>query len=221
MIVYHGSEKILEHPYYMGGKKYNDYGYGFYCTEYPDIGREWAVTTEHDGYLNVYDFDTDGLRVLNLNEYHILTWLAILLQNRIFSVDTAFANEGKKYLTEVFGVNYESYDVIEGYRADDSYFSFAQDFINNVISLEQLKKAMHLGDLGNQIVLKSKRAYERLEFIDAEFVDKNLWLSKRMARDERARKSYFEMNRSSYVKNAVYITTIIDKEMKADDPRIQ
>ena len=140
----------------MGGKKYNDYGYGFYCTEYPDIGREWAVTTEHDGYC-----------------------------------------------------------------ADDSCFSFAQDFINNVIPLEQLKKAMHLGNLGNQIVLKSKRAYERLEFIISEFVDKNLWLSKRMDRDERARKSYFEMNRSSYVKNAVYITTIIDKEMKADDPRIQ
>ena len=49
------------------------------------------------------------------------------------------------------------YDVIIGYRADDSYFSFAKDFINNTISVEQLAEAMRLGELGIQIVLKSER----------------------------------------------------------------
>ena len=32
----------------------------------------------------------------------------------------------------------KNYDVIIGYRADDSYFAFAQDFLNNAISLNTL-----------------------------------------------------------------------------------
>ena len=40
-----------------------------------------------------------------------------------------------------------------GYRADDSYFSFANAFLNNTISLEQLRKAMYLGKLGKPEVL--------------------------------------------------------------------
>ena len=42
-----------------------------------------------------------------------------------------------------------------GYRADDSYFSFASDFINGAISYRQLCNAMCLGKLGQQFVLKS------------------------------------------------------------------
>lgn len=37
----------------------------------------------------------------------------------------------------------------------DSYFSFAEDFLNNAISVSKLSKAMKLGNLGEQIVLKS------------------------------------------------------------------
>ena len=57
MILYHGSDKIIEQPKYRGGKDNNDYGYGFYCTEYPELAREWAVTSEHDGYINSYELD--------------------------------------------------------------------------------------------------------------------------------------------------------------------
>ena len=36
-------------------------------------------------------------------------------------------------LAESIGLDYKNYDAIIGYRADDSYFSFAQDFINGTI----------------------------------------------------------------------------------------
>ena len=42
--------------------------------------------------------------------------------------------------------------MIIGYRADDSYFSFANAFLNNTLSLEQLKEAMYLGKLGEQVI---------------------------------------------------------------------
>ncbi|MBR2627880.1 MAG: DUF3990 domain-containing protein, partial [Peptococcaceae bacterium] len=38
-----------------------------------------------------------------------------------------------------------------GYRADDSYFSFANAFLNNTLSLRQLEKAMMLGKHGEQV----------------------------------------------------------------------
>lgn len=36
VIVYHGSDHILKEPIYQGGKTDNDYGNGFYTTEYKD-----------------------------------------------------------------------------------------------------------------------------------------------------------------------------------------
>ena len=33
MIIYHGSQQIVEVPKFGIGKTYNDYGQGFYCTE--------------------------------------------------------------------------------------------------------------------------------------------------------------------------------------------
>lgn len=55
-----------------------------------------------------------------------------------------------------FSVNVNAYDLIIGYRADDSYFDYAESFLNNGISVQQLAKAMRLGKLGEQIVVKSK-----------------------------------------------------------------
>ena len=42
LIIYHGSENIIEVPEYGKGKPYNDYGLGFYCTEYVELAKEWA-----------------------------------------------------------------------------------------------------------------------------------------------------------------------------------
>lgn len=221
MIIYHGSDKKIESPIYKGGRRNNDYGYGFYCTEYPDIAREWAVAHDRDGVINSYELDVSKLNVLRLDDYSVLTWLAVLLQNRFFTIDTPLAYEAKRYIISEFGIDYSDYDIIIGYRADDSYFTFAQDFLRNVISYEQLKKAMHLGELGEQIVLKSELAFSRISFITSETVLREPWLTKKNERDSRARKAYFSMDRESYVPNSLYVTQIIDKEIRKDDPRIR
>ena len=71
-------------------------------------------------------------------EYHILNWLYVLLENRKFRITGDVAKRAKEYISENFLVDYKSYDIIIGYRADDSYFSFASAFLNNTISLTQL-----------------------------------------------------------------------------------
>lgn len=221
--IYHGSNRVIECPEYGYGKPHNDYGLGFYCTEDKDMAREWGVSADRDGTCNAYEIELDGLTVLNLNtaEFCILHWLNILLQNRTFEISSPLASEAKDYLLKNFSVDYERADVIIGYRADDSYFAFAQDFINGAISYRQLERAMHLGNLGEQIVIKSERAFERLTFRGADIALRTDWLSKKEKRDSEARRDYLNVERNRRQAGDIYITHIIDEEMKADDSRLR
>lgn len=220
--IYHGSSQIIEKPEFGYGKPYNDYGLGFYCTEQIDMAREWGVSKEKDGIANCYEIDCSGLEILNLNDekYCILHWLSILLENREFEVSSALAAEAKEYILKNFKIEYEEYDAIVGYRADDSYFSFAQDFINGAISYRQLNRAMYLGKLGQQFVLKSKKAFQQIEFTGYELAASKEWYRKKMLRDRNARREYFDVERNKRQKGDLYMIQIMDGEMKLDDLRL-
>ena len=112
-------------------------------------------------------------------------------------------------------------DVIRGYRADDSYFSYADDFINGVISIKQLTSALHLGNLGEQIFIKSQKAFDSLRFQGSEPVPASIWYAQKARRDLRARESYRKLNKNDYVPGELYMIRIIDEEVRADDPRLQ
>ena len=221
--LYHGSQNMIENPVWGYGKKYNDYGLGFYCTENIDMAKEWGVFADKDGFANCYELECDGLKILDLNseDYSILHWLTILLQNREFDILSGLALEAKEYLLKYFSIDYENYDVIVGYRADDSCFSFAQDFINGTISYRQLNYAMHLGKMGLQYVLKSKKAFEQLTFLGCEVAESEEWYAKKMVRDKTARRDYFDIERNRYKKGDIYMIQIIDEEMKANDLRLR
>ena len=222
-MIYHGSDHIIEHPEFGYSKTYNDYGTGFYCTENPNMAKEWGVGIDHNGYANQYKITCDGLSIFDLNasKYTMLHWLTILLENREFDTSTPLAAESKEYLLTTFHTDYKAADIIVGYRADDSYFSFASDFINGAISYRQLCNAMRLGKLGQQFVLKSEAAFNRLEFIGYEIADAKEWYKKKAFRDQSARRQYFDTERNHRQRGDLYITTILDEEMKPDDPRLR
>ena len=221
--IYHGSENIIETPSFGVGNPRNDYGLGFYCTESLDLAREWASAETVDGFANHYWADFSGLSILNLNgpDFGILNWLAVLLENRIFDLRTPVAIQGKKYLLDNFLPDYKSFDVIMGYRADDSYFSFSKAFLENGISLEQLKRAMHLGNLGEQIVFKSREAFDRLAFITVEAVESSCYYPRKRARDLQARQDYFLMLNETPVAGATYLANILSDRIDSHDPRLR
>ena len=221
--LFHGSSSIIEKPQYGYGKVYNDYGLGFYCTDSLEMAKEWGVTQNRNGYANRYELDCEGLRILDLNgpSFNILHWLAVLLENREFDVPSGLALEAKEYILNTFRVDYQAQDAIIGYRADDSYFSFAQDFINGTISYRQLNNAMHLGKLGQQFVLKSKKAFDRIQFLGYEVAEHDEWYAKKMLRDRSARREYFSVERNKRQRGDLYITQILDEEMKPDDERLR
>ena len=222
MILYHGSQYLIKKPFYGGGRAANDYGMGFYCTESESLACEWAVSEKHDGFANRYEFMDDGLSVLNLNDsnYTILHWLSVLLEHRTFDTRYGLSTLAKQYLTENFHVDVEAYDVIRGYRADDSYFSFAQDFISGAISYPQLTAAMRLGKLGEQIVVKSRRAFTRLKFVSAKAAIREDWLDAQESRDTSARRDYFDMRKTPYRLEDLSIQQIIQERIVSGDPRL-
>lgn len=223
LIVYHGSNKIIERPKFGVGNPNNDYGLGFYCTETLDLAKEWACSAETDGYANKYSLNTDGLKILSLTsgEYSILNWLAILLENRKFRLSSDIALEAKEYIFENFLIDYKNYDIIKGYRADDSYFSFANAFLNSTISISQLEKAMVLGKLGEQIVAVSEKAFDALSFEEAISAENEVYFPKKLARDNLAREEFRKEKKKGSVLTEKYILDIIREGWKNDDDRLQ
>lgn len=221
--LYHGSPHIIQQPIFGAGNPHNDYGLGFYCTRSPDLAMEWACSADAGGYANRYVLDKEGLSVLNLSDgtYHILNWLSVLLMNRTFDISSDVAAQGREYLTQAFLPDYQNYDVIIGYRADDSYFSFASAFLNNTISLSQLEKAMYLGKLGEQVVLKSERAFSRLSFEEAIPAERTIYYPKRAARDNEARAAFRSERRVAPQQSAVYLIDILREGWKNNDPRLR
>lgn len=218
--IYHGSDKVIEVPTFGKGKKNNDFGLGFYCTESENLAMEWAVSSLNDGFSNKYTLDTEYMNILNLNssEYTILNWIAILVEHRLFSIKTPVARRAKKYLIDNFSINVNAYDIIIGYRADDSYFDYAEAFLNNSITIEQLASAMRLGKLGEQVVIKSEYAFSCIKFAGFNIAEKGKFYALKKARNEEANQHYLKLLEED--SDGLYIQDIIRGKIKNDDSRI-
>lgn len=214
IVIYHGSDHIIEKPLLGLGRKNNDYGQGFYYTQNSELAKEWACRFRLDGFVNKYELRIDNLKILHLDkvENPTLTWISVLIKNRLFD-KTETENAIAKVIVEHFDIDISSYDIVIGYRADDSYFSFAQSFLNNSLSLEKLELALKLGLLGNQIVLVSEKAFDNLTFIRGEQVDQEKYHQKYLDRDLNTRKQYLNL-RDEEISNGTFALDIIRKLRK-------
>lgn len=221
--LYHGSDHIIEKPIYGFGKPYNDYGLGFYCTESLDLAKEWSVGENTDGYANIYELETEGLNILDLSDpqYNTLHWIALLLRNRIFDIKNDIARVGKEYILQNYLLPVEEYDVIEGYRADDSYFSYAKSFLNNTISVRRLSEALRLVHLGKQVVLISEKAFGALEFGGYEMAPAEKSFPLRKERNEKARLQFLSDRSGSVTPDDIYLADLLRGGVSKDDPRLQ
>lgn len=220
IIVYHGSKEIISKPTFGKGKLHNDFGLGFYCTEYQHLSKEWAVNMNKDGYCNKYELDMTCLNILNLNneKYSILNWIAILVEHRLFSIDNPGVRKARQYLIDNFSINVNSYDAIIGYRADDFYFDYAEQFLNNSITVTQLGKAMQLGKLGEQIVIKSQFGFDSLTYLQSTKVLYEEYYKLKQERTHNANKEFLEILEQE--DDGLYIQDIIKGGIKNDDARI-
>lgn len=173
-VIYHGSDHIIENPEYLNGNVHNDYGLGFYCCSNKELAKEWGARKEGHGFVNKYSIRDDRLKILDLTKPpfdNVLYWVSLLVSNRELSNDIRDNYPREiKYLLNNYLPNITDYDVVIGYRADDSYFHFPMAFIRSEITLESLNTIFHAGELGKQYVLVSKKAFSLVKFIDYEEV---------------------------------------------------
>ena len=170
MKIYHGSKIVLQNVKVKGSNPTNDYGPAFYLTDDLSAAKAWACRHDSPGVVNEYDIDArsyQNLKILDLtdkNKHSVLTWLAILMHFR--EINDSFKKDYSHLLTwlEKFYIDVDEYDVVKGYRADDSYFRFPLSVIMNQLSIDDLEEVFMLGKLGVQYAFISKRAINLLHF---------------------------------------------------------
>ena len=193
------------------GKSDSDFGQGFYTTPNENLGREWAYssyTSGEIGYLHAYSLDIEGLNVFDFTQEDSLCWVTEILSHRKLKTD--FLGDQVEIVTDRLTKFIPSYkrdtstaDVIIGYRADDSYFKYAADFMKGILYRETLDKALYLGDLELQVFLKSPLAFDRIKPLRVTEVERKYEEFYRR-RDTNARSAYEQ------VKKQKGKTTILD-----------
>lgn len=170
-VLYHGSPNEVVIPTFGFDDDKYDYGRGFYLSENIELAKEWAVCrpNEQNGWVHKYELDTDGLNILDFEQYNVLSWLAELMKHRDASDSKRYHVLAKKFIDK-YSIDTSGYDVIKGWRANASYFFIAKEFVRDNIDLDILEESLSLGDLGIQYCIKSKKAYSHLKEIPASLI---------------------------------------------------
>lgn len=165
--IYHGNKVEKMMPMYGLGGTDNDYGRGFYTTPNIELAKEWAWGTYaagKKGYVHTFELNTKNLEILNLTELDSIHWIAELVYNRKLNIqDKEVVQDNIKILLDKYKLDTGKYDIIIGYRANDSYFAYAEAFVSGTIYKDTLEKALRTGELGIQVFVKSEKAFRSLK----------------------------------------------------------
>lgn len=155
MILYHGSNVIVDRPKLIQQNRYLDFGFGFYTTTNKNQAISFAnkVAKRREtgqSVVNIYKIDEavafSECSILHFNEANE-AWLDFVSDNRSGNY------EG------------ESYDFIFGPVAnDDVYRTFAL-YTAGVLTKEQTLEQLKIKKLYNQLVLTSEKALSYLHFV--------------------------------------------------------
>ena len=222
LTLYHGSEKIISMPEPLGGSPFRDFGAGFYVTESREAAGQWACSIGSGGFINSYKLETDGLKILDLSgpDQSILNWLALVMSSRKYRVSDPLFARALDYLISNFLPDTQGYDMIRGNRADEIYFFFAKAFMKNQISLRQFRLLMNLGPLGEQLVIRSDKAFERLSFDSLKGADSVYSYPKKKIRNSGAMANFIaEIDIGD--EGGLFMEDIFREEIKPDDGRLR
>ena len=217
MNIYHGSKEMIKSPIVKGSNPTNDYGPSFYLTVDLNAAKSWACRNNSLGIVNKYEVNSKafkGFKILDLtnkDKYSVLNWLAILMHFR--TIDSSFKRNNAAVLKwlEKYYVDVDQYDIVVGFRADDSYFRFPIRFVSNDLAFEDLEKVFLSGNLGIQYAFMSKKAIESLKFVEAIDCDDS-FLGHYYSIVNEASKKFDEILLSPRDPNKTYILDMVRKD---------
>ena len=143
-LIYHGSRVTVEEPEIRREKFYKDFYWGFYCTLLEPQALRWAVRFGKPGVVNVYRYQANpALRVKTFPEM-TEDWLDFI----------AACRSGQPH----------DFDIVEGPMADDTIFTYVQDFIDGRISREAFWALAKFKHPTHQISFHTARALSTITF---------------------------------------------------------
>ena len=161
MLIYHGSNVVVEKPRIIASNRTLDFGSGFYTTMNLTQAKSFAnnVVNRNEGHgipvISFYEIDLDNL----LKKYTVLQfdhpdnkWL-----------DFIYANRTAKYTGKQF-------DIIIGPVANDTVYRVLRLFENGDIDRETVIKRLKVTELFNQITFRTEKVIAELRFIKSEEV---------------------------------------------------
>lgn len=144
IIIFHGSNVLVEKPQIIVSGFYKDFGYGFYCTSIEKQARKWALTKIGESIVSVFSYQEDN--ALKINSFPKMTdeWLDFVVDCRR-------------------GIKHE-YDIVEGPMADDQIWDYVEDFMEGTITREAFWVLAKFKYPTHQIVFCTQESLRTLKF---------------------------------------------------------
>lgn len=160
MILYHGSNVIVDQPKLIRQNRYLDFGFGFYTT----TNREQAVNFAQ----KVTDRRKMGEATLNIYSVNEAVAFQECKVLQFYSPDEAWldfvaANRQGTYQGE-------KYDLIYGAVANDDVYRTIALYMTGVLDKEQTLSSLKIRKLFNQLVFATEKSLQYLKFEGRELV---------------------------------------------------
>lgn len=160
MILYHGSNVIVEHPKLVKQNRFLDFGFGFYTTTNREQAENFALKVaerrkEGEAILNIYEIDEkEAFQKCSLLKFDSPdeNWLDFVAANR------KGMYKGKQY------------DLIYGAVANDDVYRTITLYMTGVLTKEQTLQALKIRKLFNQLVFTTEKSLQYLQFQRRELV---------------------------------------------------
>ena len=161
MLLYHGSDMIVDSPKIFKGNRPLDFGDGFYLTTDREQAKQWAkrVALRNNSdfqYISLFDFDYEtAKRHLSVMRFEKADkeWLEFVCTNR------RGAGCDNKY------------DIVIGPVADDKVYSVVIRYENGAYDIKEALKRLKTEQLHDQILFHTDRALRYLVFHSWEGVE--------------------------------------------------
>lgn len=154
MILYHGSNMVVEKPQLIEQNRFLDFGYGFYTTtnkvQAENFAQKVVVRRGGTAIVNMYEITDDFVDVrLNVKRFEAPdeAWL-----------DFVSAHRNGTY-------HGEQYDLIIGAVANDDVYRTLQVYSVGLLTKEQALEALKIKKLFDQYVFATNKSISLLKFV--------------------------------------------------------
>lgn len=160
MILYHGSDRVINNPKILQSDRFLDFGKGFYTTKNKEQAIRWAQKVRYrkkngSQFISIYNFDYDKA----MKELVIIH----------------FTQANEQWLNFVCacrsGGSRKGYDLVIGPVADDKVYTTLVLYENGVLDKDETIKRLKVEKLYDQVLFHSEKSLLYLSFINSKEIE--------------------------------------------------